>query len=105
MQFLHICPAFLAMVFCRCKTYLLVQKTTARNAGNLAEEGDTMSAIDMNRMGAGTHSTGALARILERLTAWNDVRVTRNSLSRLSDHELNDIGLCRGDIERVARRF
>ncbi|MFV0301630.1 MAG: DUF1127 domain-containing protein [Paracoccus sp. (in: a-proteobacteria)] len=64
-----------------------------------------MSAIDMNRMGAGVRPTGVLAWALGRLTAWNDTRVTRNSLSRLSDHELNDIGLCRGDIERVARRF
>lgn len=64
-----------------------------------------MSAIDMNRVAAGSNSTGVMASILERLTAWNDMRVTRNSLSRLSDHELNDIGLCRGDIERVARRF
>ncbi|MFZ9119851.1 MAG: DUF1127 domain-containing protein, partial [Paracoccaceae bacterium] len=29
---------------------------------------------------------------------------TRNTLSRLSDRELNDIGLCRGDIERIAQR-
>ncbi|WP_299843322.1 DUF1127 domain-containing protein [uncultured Paracoccus sp.] len=64
-----------------------------------------MSAIDMNRMATASHSTGIFAWVLERLTAWNDTRVTRNSLSRLSDHELNDIGLCRGDIERIARRF
>jgi uncharacterized protein YjiS (DUF1127 family) len=33
---------------------------------------------------------------------WNDVRVTRKSLSTLSDRELSDIGLCRGDIEVIA---
>lgn len=35
---------------------------------------------------------------------WNDTRMTRKSLSALSDRELSDIGLCRGDIEMVARR-
>lgn len=64
-----------------------------------------MSAIDMNRMATGPRSAGILASILSFLTSWNDSRVTRNSLSRLSDHELDDIGLCRGDIDRVARGF
>ncbi|MCB1396918.1 MAG: DUF1127 domain-containing protein [Rhodobacter sp.] len=36
-----------------------------------------------------------------RLIAWNDQRTTRNELSKLSDRELDDIGLCRGDIERI----
>ncbi len=36
------------------------------------------------------------------VVAWNDARVTRNALSSLSDRELDDIGLVRGDIERVA---
>lgn len=64
-----------------------------------------MSAIDINRLGANPHSTGLFSRLLATLTAWNDARVTRNSLSTLSDRELDDIGLCRGDIERVARGF
>lgn len=34
--------------------------------------------------------------------AWNDARVTRNALSALSDRELDDIGLTRGNIEAVA---
>jgi uncharacterized protein YjiS (DUF1127 family) len=32
---------------------------------------------------------------------WNDVRVTRKALSTLSDRELDDIGLCRGDIDHI----
>ncbi len=32
---------------------------------------------------------------------WNDARVTRNALARLSDRELDDIGLCRDDISRI----
>lgn len=37
------------------------------------------------------------------LKAWNDARVTRKALSILSDRELDDIGLCRGDIEDLGR--
>lgn len=34
---------------------------------------------------------------------WNDARVTRNALAKLTDRELDDIGLCRGDIEMIGR--
>lgn len=34
---------------------------------------------------------------------WNDARVTRSALGKLSDRELDDIGLCRGDIEIIGR--
>ncbi len=37
------------------------------------------------------------------VAAWNDARITRSELNRLTDRELTDIGLTRGDIERVAR--
>lgn len=33
---------------------------------------------------------------------WNDARVTRRALEKLSNRELDDIGLCRGDIDRIA---
>ncbi len=39
----------------------------------------------------------------EALTAWNSARITRKSLNRLSNRELDDIGLCRGDIELIGR--
>ncbi|WP_108483016.1 DUF1127 domain-containing protein [Oceaniglobus ichthyenteri] len=46
-----------------------------------------------------------IAATLLRLTApvatWNAKRVTRKSLSRLTDYELDDIGLTRSDIERL----
>ena len=35
----------------------------------------------------------------ERLVAWRNRRITRNALSRLSDHELSDIGLTRNEID------
>ncbi|MCB1334120.1 MAG: DUF1127 domain-containing protein [Roseivivax sp.] len=43
-----------------------------------------------------------LSGVIAQLVAWNDARATRKALNRLSDHELSDIGLCRGDIEDVA---
>jgi uncharacterized protein YjiS (DUF1127 family) len=38
---------------------------------------------------------------LASLKTWNDARVTRKALSTLSDRELDDIGLCRGDIDHI----
>ena len=37
------------------------------------------------------------------IAAWNDARLTRKALGRLTDRELDDIGLCRGDIEMLGR--
>lgn len=39
-----------------------------------------------------------VSNITNMLINWNETRVTRNALSRLSDRELDDIGLCRADI-------
>ena len=66
-----------------------------------------MAAFDTTRTTYG--ATGLIGRIGSTFSAigasftqWNDARVTRNSLSVLSDRELSDIGLCRGDIEVIA---
>ncbi len=37
------------------------------------------------------------------VSTWNDARVTSNALNRLSNRELDDIGLVRGDIDAIAR--
>lgn len=60
-----------------------------------------MSSID-TRMGAGT-TVGFGGRLLTTLTDWRNSRSTRKALNRLSDRELDDIGLNRGDIEQIAR--
>lgn len=39
------------------------------------------------------------------IAAWNDRRVTRRELSKLSDRELEDIGLCRADIDTVVSQL
>ncbi len=43
----------------------------------------------------------SVADLFARVAAWNDKNVTRRELAKLSDRELDDIGLCRGDIEDV----
>lgn len=43
------------------------------------------------------------ANAVASFSAWNNARITRKSLGRLSDRELDDIGLCRGDIEFIGR--
>ncbi|WP_170533696.1 DUF1127 domain-containing protein [Ruegeria atlantica] len=65
-----------------------------------------MAALDTTR--ATTGSFGLVGRIgatfasvVNTVAEWNDARVTRNTLSGLTDRELEDIGLCRGDIDVV----
>ena len=43
------------------------------------------------------------SRLVEAFQGWNDARATRRSLNALTDRELADIGLSRGDIDRIVR--
>jgi uncharacterized protein YjiS (DUF1127 family) len=63
-----------------------------------------MAIIDTNSAFAGTRPTNVFAQLMGALQDWNDARITRKSLSRLSARELDDIGLCRGDIETIVNR-
>ncbi|HKL06090.1 MAG TPA: DUF1127 domain-containing protein [Roseovarius sp.] len=45
----------------------------------------------------------AFAQMIENVRAWNDIRRTRAALSQLTDRELEDIGLSRGDLRHVSR--
>jgi uncharacterized protein YjiS (DUF1127 family) len=45
-----------------------------------------------------------LKTISEKLKAWRRYREAMRQLSELSDHELSDIGIGRGEIEAIARR-
>lgn len=65
-----------------------------------------MAVIETNRSMAREHgATDRLAAIFHMffgtLVSWNDARMTRKALSKLTDRELDDIGLSRGDIENV----
>ncbi|MCC7320291.1 MAG: DUF1127 domain-containing protein [Rubellimicrobium sp.] len=59
---------------------------------------DTTRHVSAPALSLGSYFAGLIAAV----QAWNDARVTRNTLERLSDRELEDIGLCRGDIEGIA---
>lgn len=66
-----------------------------------------MAAFDTTRTAYGASSAvkgffDYLARAAGAFAAWNDARVTRNTLSALTDRELEDIGLVRADIDDAA---
>jgi uncharacterized protein YjiS (DUF1127 family) len=46
----------------------------------------------------------SLKTISEKLAAWRRYREAVRELSQLSDRELDDIGIRRGDIENIVRR-
>ena len=46
----------------------------------------------------------SIKSITEKLTAWRRYRDAVRELSQLSDRELDDIGIRRGDIEFIVRR-
>lgn len=62
-----------------------------------------MAVYETNRLSGGTGTAPGryFRNMIEAIRAWNDARVTRKELSRLSDRELDDIGLARGDINRI----
>jgi uncharacterized protein YjiS (DUF1127 family) len=62
-----------------------------------------MSAIDTYRLSPRNGRVGMIARVIDAMTLWNDARLTRRALGRLSDRELNDIGLTRFDIDTIGR--
>ena len=64
-----------------------------------------MATYDLHRAQNGGQSfVTRLSALYSAYLAWNDARVTRRALSHLSDHELDDIGLVRGEIDQITRR-
>jgi uncharacterized protein YjiS (DUF1127 family) len=66
-----------------------------------------MAALDTTRTAYGSLSIAGrigstLTSMVGSVSTWNDGRLTRQSLNRLSDRELEDIGLVRGDIDQIA---
>jgi uncharacterized protein YjiS (DUF1127 family) len=61
-----------------------------------------MASITNRPLGAGFSATRIVSDLVSRIAVWNDARVTRKALSKLSNRELDDLGLCRGDIEDIA---
>lgn len=67
-----------------------------------------MATFDTTRTTYGSATVASrfskfIGAIVSAAVAWNDARVTRKALSSLSDRELEDIGLIRGDIDSVAQ--
>jgi len=67
-----------------------------------------MTSFDTTRTTYGTDVTanrisGFFAGLSTAITAWNDTRKTARALGGLTDRELADIGLTRGDITNVAK--
>ncbi|MCY4152636.1 MAG: DUF1127 domain-containing protein [Aestuariivita sp.] len=58
------------------------------------------SFVAINVLGSTSKTIG---EILATIWEWNNIRLTRKALSRLSDRELDDIGVTRGDIETIAQ--
>jgi len=62
-----------------------------------------MASMTNRTLGASPLGTATLAWLVARISAWNDARVTRKYLSKLSLRELDDLGLMRADIEDIAQ--
>lgn len=65
-----------------------------------------MAAIELSSSAYGVASAAnrfglLFSTLVGSVVSWNDARVTRRALNALSDRELDDIGLVRGDIETV----
>ncbi|SDY21747.1 DUF1127 domain-containing protein [Citreimonas salinaria] len=66
-----------------------------------------MSVIDTNRAYASAGSAGRIGSMFlsafNIFAAWNDTRTTQTNLDRLSDRQLDDIGLHRGQLPRLRK--
>ncbi|TMV07214.1 DUF1127 domain-containing protein [Ruegeria sediminis] len=47
------------------------------------------------------HVVDAFITAKNSILAWNEARVTRKELSKLTDAQLDDIGLTRSDVARI----
>lgn len=66
-----------------------------------------LTDLGRNRGRTDSFANQTRARFVTTLGAiaeWNDARRTRKVLSQLSSHELDDIGLTRGDIDAISRK-
>ncbi len=62
-----------------------------------------MAVIDSTRSHASPLAIigQVFTRLVGKYTVWKDARETRKALSQLSDRELADIGISRGEIENI----
>jgi uncharacterized protein YjiS (DUF1127 family) len=81
-------------------TWLSNPKPTASCASHHFAAQQTDRLLEQNR----NKKMISLKTISEKLNARRRTREAVSELSKLSDHELSDIGISRGEIEYVARR-
>ncbi|MBS1300863.1 DUF1127 domain-containing protein [Loktanella sp. SALINAS62] len=62
-----------------------------------------MAVISNSRTFSLPTSLRFIGALFASVATWNDARVTRKALSKLTNRELDDLGLCRSDIDSVAR--
>ncbi len=61
-----------------------------------------MAVIDTTHPHAATSFVGlSITKLVSAITTFFETRATRRALERLSDRELDDIGLNRGDVQRI----
>ena len=66
-----------------------------------------MAAFDTSRPASGFsagRTSSLFVSAFAAIAGWNDARITRNALSKLTERELDDIGLTYGDIDAIAAR-
>jgi uncharacterized protein YjiS (DUF1127 family) len=68
-----------------------------------------MALLDFSRAPSrsvviGDRIYGFVVNTIGAVAAWNDARRTHAVLAQLSNHELDDIGLCPGDIDRISNK-
>ena len=102
---MHMTVAIFAIAAAARAAYLRLVEHRSRFARPL-ERRLEMAAFDTVRPSYGKPAVSGrmslgIAGMLGALAVWNDRRVTRRALSKLSDRELDDIGLTRGDIDRI----
>lgn len=56
------------------------------------------------RLKPGNGLLTAVTRMVNRVRASSDARRTRAKLEQLTDRQLEDIGICRGDIQLIGTR-
>ena len=61
-----------------------------------------MAVIDTTRPDAATGVIGhTIVKLTSAVSAYFETRATRKALAQRSDRELDDIGLSRGDVNRI----
>ena len=105
MQDLHGSYACLPLSKAVCEPYLdiITHRRAAPQQSRNHQRTLAMAILDNTARSTGM-GTGLFATAFAALSDWNDARITRNALHRLSARELDDIGLCHGDIDAIARR-